>query len=587
MGVALNTPRFNEIVFPPYRWVPQHVIGQEDYQFAFQLANSWGCLYFPWAWREYRQYYAWRKQAGIALMEQIVPNSYINQWVRSWKKSLIELSYLRGYYMVYPNLPGQHGFSIHHREPGEHTHMSGKALVPEVDQMDDLYLDYFTIPLVSSQRDINRLYATMKPLGELPVINFHHAPVKDIYQLVQDGSPVVEALERHSFDYERYNPNPGCILDNLTPLIPEKSGAEWEEKFLVFQGQGSAYDQLLALENAFAYAKLLNRTLIIPPLTYENKAKKKFQLATWDWLIDLRKITASPDAWAAARAWEDFSDNTIWLDRSVEYRPPAKSDAPLWHFSDKLFDMNGIVPMRAISLPKLNGKARSIQKSFGRCHDKFLGFRSMISTFEYYENPDIEVKYRLWAKENLTLKQQFREAYDEILGSINKPYACLTFTKGDNPGNCGRGMAFPSDEVRNLVVYRSCNATAPRTIEYLMDAAQRQGVAPFAIYLYTDAGTPPAAIPTSIDGGKSSTGRQVPILRSNMIAEVLRRRNVLHPDIKHMIQDVQQIFEHQLCSEADVFMGNQYSEFALRVARVRRAYGRKSEILGYGPDHEI
>lgn len=581
MGVALNTPRFNEIVFPPYRWVPQHVIGQDDYQFAFQLANSWGCLYFPWAWREYRQYYAWRKTTKIALMEQIVPNSYINQWVRSWKKSLIELSYFRGYYMVYPNLPGQHGFSIHHREPGEHTHMSGKALVPEVDQMDDLYLDYFTVPLVTNQRNINRLYATMKPLGELPVVNFHHAPVKSIYQLSQDGMPVVQALERHGFDFDVYNPNPGCLLDNLTPTIPED---EAEEKYLVFQGQGSAYDQLIALENAFAYAKILNRTLVIPPLTYENKAKKKFQLATWDWLIDLKKLTGG-SSWASARAWEEFSDNTIWLDRIVEYRPPAKSDATLWQFNDMLFDKTGVVPMRKVVLPMVRGTSGNIGKAFGRCHDKYLGFRSMVSSFHYYNDPTMEHNFRLWTQENLALKPQFKDAFDEVFQSFNKPFACMTFTKGDNPGNCGRGFEFPNGDVGKLVTYRSCNATAPRTIEYLMEAAGRQQVRPLAIYVYTDAGTPPLAIPTSVDGGAISPGRQIPILRSNMIAEVLRKRGVLHPDIKHMVQDVQQIFEDKLCSQADVFLGNQYSEFALKVARARRALGRPSEILGYGPDY--
>lgn len=514
------------------------------------------------------------------ITEQIVPDSYINQWVRSWKKSLIELSYFRGYYMVYPNLPGQHGFSIHHREPGEHTR--GSAEVPKVDQMDDLYLDYFTVPLASNQRDINRLYATMKPLGELPVVNFHHAPVKSVYELPQDGLPVVEALERHGFDFDLYNPNPGCFLDNLTPPIVDDG--EQGEKYLVFQGQGSAYDQLVALENAFAYAKILNRTLVIPPLTYENKAKKKFQLATWDWLIDLKKLTGG-DAWTPARAWEDFSDNTIWLDRIVEYRPPAKSDAPLWQFNDKLFDKTGVVPMRDVVLPRVRGTSTDISKAFGRCHDKYLGFRSMVSTFHFHDDPTMEHSFRQWAQENLTLKQQFIDVFNEILQTFNKPFACLTFTKGDNPGNCGRGIKFPSEELGKLITYRSCNATAPRTIEYLMELAGKQDVRPLSIYVFTDAGTPPVAIPTSIDGGTVSPGRQIPIMRSNIVSEALRKRGVLHPDIKHMIQDVQQLFEDRLCSEADVFLGNQYSEFAMRVARVRKALGKKSELLGYGSDY--
>lgn len=581
MGVALNTPRFNEIVFPPYRWVPQHEIGQEDYQFAFQLANSWGCLYFPWVWREYRRYHAWRKGAGLALMESVVPDSYINQWLRSWKKSLIELSYIRGYYMIYPNLPGQHGFSIHHREPGEHTSLTGQPLTPEVDRMDDLYLDYFTIPLATNERDVNRLYATMKPLGELPAVNFHHSRVKNIYELAQAGTPAVVALERHGFDFDQFSPNPGCLLDNLSPqVIPD---GDEGERYLIYQGQGSAYDQLVALENAFAYARLLGRTLIIPPLTYENKAKRKFQLATWEWLLDLRSL-ARESPWAPVRLFEEMQDNGVWLDRAVEFRPPAKKHAAIWQFNDKLFDMNGIVPMRSIILPRINGTADGIQKSFGRCHDKYLGFRAMTSAFHYHQDLATDRAFRTWATERLALKREFKDVFDEIMQSIKRPFACAIFTRGDDPGNCGRGITFPDGDLGKLVTYRSCNATAPRTIEYLTETAQRQSTAIQSIYIYTDAGTPPVAIPTSIDGGSIASGRQIPILRSNMLAEAIRKKNILHSDIKHMVQDVQQIFEDRLCAEADVFLGNVFSEFALRVARVRRGLGRPSEMLGYSPE---
>ena len=48
------------------------------------------------------------------------PYSATNGWSTSWKKFLIELCFLRGWVVLYPNFYNQTSFSTNHLEPGEH-----------------------------------------------------------------------------------------------------------------------------------------------------------------------------------------------------------------------------------------------------------------------------------------------------------------------------------------------------------------------------------------------------------------------------------------------------------------------------------
>ncbi len=574
MGIALNTPRFNEIVYPQYRWVPQQVIGQDDFQFAFQLANSWGCLYFPWVWREYKQYYIWRKQAGMPDLMMVVPDSFINNWTRSWKKYLIELSYFRGYYMIYPNLPGQHAFSIHRREKGEHTR-GGEE--PTLDTLEDVYLDYFTIPLVKDERDINLLYASMKPLSELPVVNFHHERVPNVYHLANNGMKVVQILENYGFDFEKYNPNPGCILDNLTPLVGPKDGG----KYLFYQPQGSAYHQLAALENAFAYAKILNRTLILPPVTFENEAKKKFDTNTLDWLVDIRTLKDS-GPWSRFIEWSETCASNIWIDRIIEYQPSIREDDPNWVYNDKFLTKTGLVPIRQVTLPRIPNSSDEVKKMFGKCNDEYLSFRSLLGAFHTYEQDQEEKYYRTWAHDQLKLKEKYQNVINTVFNVTS--IGCVTFTRGDLPAQCGKGLS-DDKESDKLVHFRSCLATAPRTIEYVLERAKERGIALDAVFVKTDRGTPPATIPRATEMSKG--GNTIPIIRVDQIKETLTKQRALHYDVRDLLDGVAEIIEEQVCLDASVFLGNQYSESAMRVALKRKALSKSVDMLGFPKDQYI
>lgn len=88
-----------------------------------QVPCSWGAVYFPEHWREFHDYLALRfSEALTGIAENIVvPDVRSNHWAKSWKRYFIELTFLRGYVMVYPNYDDFVALSTNHLEAGEHV----------------------------------------------------------------------------------------------------------------------------------------------------------------------------------------------------------------------------------------------------------------------------------------------------------------------------------------------------------------------------------------------------------------------------------------------------------------------------------
>lgn len=90
--------------------------------FLSQIPCSWGAVYFPEHWAEFHSFLRTRlDEKWIPLREDVVPDVRSNKWTRSWKKYFIELVYLRGYLMLYPNYGGFVSLSTNHLEVGSHV----------------------------------------------------------------------------------------------------------------------------------------------------------------------------------------------------------------------------------------------------------------------------------------------------------------------------------------------------------------------------------------------------------------------------------------------------------------------------------
>ena len=110
MGVSLYTPRMIETAKERFKVdLPtdmKRVTGHRYTPFLDQVPCSWGALYSPTVWKEFRNYLRMRLEQGESVKMNI-PGSRINGWKGSWKKYLMEMSYSRGLYMLYPNFKDQ------------------------------------------------------------------------------------------------------------------------------------------------------------------------------------------------------------------------------------------------------------------------------------------------------------------------------------------------------------------------------------------------------------------------------------------------------------------------------------------------
>ncbi|KAJ7224433.1 hypothetical protein GGX14DRAFT_650327 [Mycena pura] len=129
-----------------------------------QIPCSWGAVYFPEHWREFHDYLATRLSESMMEIDRIVvPNVRSNNWTKSWKKYFIELVYLRGYVMLYPNYEGFMSLSTNHLEVGSHVKDRPKEKQ-----------DMFRLPLMELRESWRLLEVpggALPPWETLPVVN--------------------------------------------------------------------------------------------------------------------------------------------------------------------------------------------------------------------------------------------------------------------------------------------------------------------------------------------------------------------------------------------------------------------------------
>lgn len=158
LGISLYTPRLIETVHPKQKiefdnLVPNNV-------FLYQLPCSWGALYFPNHWRQFRAYMRHRLQ-----MEDHVEvyGSTTNGWKGSWKKFMVEFMWINDLFMLYPNYQNQTSFATNHLEPGEHikvndtTHNPADFVVPLMDSP----------PVIQVSKDLNSKMYMVDLFGDI------------------------------------------------------------------------------------------------------------------------------------------------------------------------------------------------------------------------------------------------------------------------------------------------------------------------------------------------------------------------------------------------------------------------------------
>ncbi|KAK7460529.1 hypothetical protein VKT23_009250 [Stygiomarasmius scandens] len=220
-GISLYQPKNTELhpdgrkPFDPLTVLPLN--HPQNAPYLSQVPCSWGAVYFPRHWREFHDYIVLRLSElaqnspipssttiGLApnpehrpylpLNTPIVPNIRSNKWSKSWKKYFIELAYLRGYVMLYPNFPDYLrgyvmlypnfpdylSFSTNHHEVGVHVRA---VMTNTSDASDKSSLDArkeeFMVPLFKAEDSIHMGY--LSPSPSPPHSNLISSPYSNFY----------------------------------------------------------------------------------------------------------------------------------------------------------------------------------------------------------------------------------------------------------------------------------------------------------------------------------------------------------------------------------------------------------------------
>ncbi|CAG8620834.1 hypothetical protein C2G38_2158135 [Gigaspora rosea] len=176
-----------------------------------QVPCSWGALFFPEIWREFHDYLNARLAdvSGPKLQKIIVPESRSSRWGQSWKRYMIELIYLRGYVMLYPNYQNYTSFSTNYAEKGVHMKVTSNS-------------SRLLVPLMKEDILLKGL-----PGNHLP--NFNDLPILDLWgnvtspkELIQRGRELHSEISRcppSDIDKLTYNPQNLLCVDPSNKLI--------------------------------------------------------------------------------------------------------------------------------------------------------------------------------------------------------------------------------------------------------------------------------------------------------------------------------------------------------------------------------
>lgn len=166
-GISLYNVGHNEVLEETV------TVDNGNLPYAYQQPQSWGGVYAAQPWKMFAEFV---KELDRQNVDPLIPDSYTNRWpgLTSWKKYMFRFMYLKGYFLIYPNLPSKLSFSTNHIEVGANTPPQAKKAL-----LDKLYR-----PLLSLKfEDARKLYWKTPELDQLQVYDMYHNQVSSLQAL--------------------------------------------------------------------------------------------------------------------------------------------------------------------------------------------------------------------------------------------------------------------------------------------------------------------------------------------------------------------------------------------------------------------
>nr|CAG8622142.1 12623_t:CDS:2 [Entrophospora candida] len=173
-GISLYSPKHMELTLPGRKkFYPEQVFNNTKYDvrlpYLCQAPSDWGGVYFPEIWHEFHRYLIDRLEDdnnNFKVQPISIPHSRSNNWKNSWKQFFIELVYLRGYVMLYPNFSNFTSFSTNLAEYDD-THIRFREGKHDP-------LSIFGVPLMTEN-------VIFKELPGEALANYNDLPVLDLW----------------------------------------------------------------------------------------------------------------------------------------------------------------------------------------------------------------------------------------------------------------------------------------------------------------------------------------------------------------------------------------------------------------------
>jgi hypothetical protein len=587
LGVSLSPMRVDEITYPFRRWMTHENIPSKYPIFLHGTPSSWGVAYFGRPWREFLDFvkvrdspqfydvdeaslnltgYGWHTKRGDPNLW--LPDSRTNNWVKSWKRYMVEFAYGRGAYMLYPNLANSSGLATSTFEEGEH--------VPRGEFRNPRYA-----PLV--QQQYLGLGSPFPSYRSLPLVDIHGEPTtrRDLSAQGDRFLRRISSLGEHYSTLARYWQRP-CLLDSV-----DKDGSHGPEmrdrfnllgnRYLMVAPQMGFSNQLIATVHSAVWAGVLERTLVLPFILWPRASATHIERDHW---VPFHEIF-DPSGILEHLPGLDFvySDFTSMTEkqptRLVAIEPEAlfdqlRDDAYPQAFGWPSLPSADVVPHRA-----LLSTGDSIYQHLGSCRDEVVFLNGL------YKNPqtsEISAKQfqDLWSslfKPTAMVDHVIRSFLQSFVrrqpahaaSKASSAYGCLHVRKGDFSKLCS---ASPDSAPWLAKFYgrgRRCDVSPTEIVE------KANALNFDKLFVISDDSSFVASILPGIraktvlsnEDVRSFVERIVPPLRPNPTSELL--------------QVVAAVAEQHICAQADRVVLNAFSTFSRSIS----FYRNKPEGIEY------
>lgn len=270
LGISLAPVLLDEVGDPPHEWKPHEEMPPEKNPlYLHGLPSSWGAVYFGNQWKEFLRFVDVRNRSpffsniddskntiGESADGQDDPNLWLPQsktniWRNSWKRFMVDFAYGRGCYMLHPNMGPSLGLATSTFLAGEHFG-DGASKNPRQGTL--------------ANRTQLRLELPFPPYMDLPVVDIYSKAIDSII-MAQKGDRFVRRISAlspsHSLLASQWS-RP-CVLDQKYEPI-KKLSPGGQCKMLLVIPEGNVQQQMLTLTCGSIIARVLGRSLVMPPV---------------------------------------------------------------------------------------------------------------------------------------------------------------------------------------------------------------------------------------------------------------------------------------------------------------------------------